>query len=161
MPSKMNIRVPAQTGLVGLGSHRYDNSLRVPLTTIDQNRLEIGERATSLLLKLIQGKGKSGARVILIKPKVIIEHAICLPGILGSLPTGNGRACDRSTSFFRASLRQSVVGRGSRPRGWGRQGCASGPAFSDSTGCSPRQRDLDYSVVAGHVRVGSKAQAGV
>ncbi len=36
------LRLPEQMGLAGVGNHRYDPHLRVPLSTVDQRRLEIG-----------------------------------------------------------------------------------------------------------------------
>lgn len=73
--SKAHIRVPEDFGVVGVGNHRYDAYLQVPLTTVDQDRLKIGKRATSLLLRLIQGPAVTKPRVLLIEPKVIVRKS--------------------------------------------------------------------------------------
>jgi LacI family transcriptional regulator len=67
----MGLRVPGEIGIVGVGNHRYSQYLRVPLSTVDQDRLTIGKRAASLLLQLIQGKQNQTPRVTLVNPKLI------------------------------------------------------------------------------------------
>jgi len=68
---KMGLRVPGEIGVVGVGNHRYGQYLRVPLSTVDQDRLTIGMRATSLLLELIEGKQLQKPRVVLVNPKLV------------------------------------------------------------------------------------------
>jgi LacI family transcriptional regulator len=72
---RANLRVPEDLGLVGVGNHRYGNYLRVPLSTVDQNRLKIGRMAASLLLGLIKGTDTSKSRVVLIEPKLIARKS--------------------------------------------------------------------------------------
>jgi LacI family transcriptional regulator len=65
-------RVPEDIGLIGVGSHRYGPYLRVPLSTVDQNLVEIGRQAASLLLDLIKkGTNRRKPRVILLDPALI------------------------------------------------------------------------------------------
>ena len=71
------VRVPEDLGLVGVGNHRYTPYLRVPLTTVDQNRSEIGRKASELLLAAIQGN-KAGPAVILIEPALIVRESSLL-----------------------------------------------------------------------------------
>jgi LacI family transcriptional regulator len=69
-------RVPEDVGLIGVGSHRYGRYLRIPLSTVDQNRIEIGQRAASLLLGLIEnGTNRKKPRVILLDPKLIARES--------------------------------------------------------------------------------------
>jgi LacI family transcriptional regulator len=69
------LRVPKDLGVVGVGNHRYGQFLRVPLTTLDQNRLEIGRRAASMLINLIDGKSPPDPQVLLFKPNLIIRES--------------------------------------------------------------------------------------
>ena len=63
-------RVPEDMGLIGVGSHRYGRYLRVPLSTVDQNLIEIGQQAASLLLDLIEkGANRRKPRVISSRPQ--------------------------------------------------------------------------------------------
>jgi LacI family transcriptional regulator len=69
------IRVPGEIGVIGVGNHRYGQYLRVPLSTVDQDRLTIGRRAATLLLRVIEGKQGQKPRVIMVNPKVIIRNS--------------------------------------------------------------------------------------
>lgn len=69
-------RVPQDIGLIGVGSHRYGRYLRVPLSTVDQNLIEIGQQAASLLLGLIEkGAKRRKPRVILLDPKLVARES--------------------------------------------------------------------------------------
>ena len=55
---KSGYTVPQEIGIIGVGNHRYGEYVRVPLSTVDQKQVDIGEKAASLLLDLIrEGKG--------------------------------------------------------------------------------------------------------
>lgn len=69
--------VPEEIGIIGVGNHRYGQYLRVPLSTIDQKRIEMGNRAATLLLDLIRQKDKAGHRLILIEPELVIRGSSC------------------------------------------------------------------------------------
>jgi len=100
------LRVPEDMGLVGVGNHRYGEYLRVPLTTVDQNRLEIGKQAASLLLELIEGKSDRSPRLTLLKPKLIPRES--------SLRLQNARKSQRpqtSKPPTRGACRSSALGR--------------------------------------------------
>ncbi len=71
------IRVPEDLGAVGVGNHRYTPYLRVPLTTVEQNRTEIGRTASKLLLDALKGNGP-GLAVTLIQPSLIVRESSCL-----------------------------------------------------------------------------------
>ena len=69
------LQVPDDLGVVGVGNHRYGQYLRVPLTTVDQNRVEIRRLAASLLISLINGKPASRPQVRLFKPHLIVRES--------------------------------------------------------------------------------------
>jgi len=50
------LRIPEDVAFVGCGNIRHADFLKVPLTTIDQNSVAIGERAAKVALALIESK---------------------------------------------------------------------------------------------------------
>lgn len=50
------LRVPRDVAVVGCGNLHFDKSLKVPLSSIDQQSVAIGERAGKLVLSLIESK---------------------------------------------------------------------------------------------------------
>lgn len=69
--------VPEEIGIIGVGNHRYGQYLRVPISTVDQKRLEMGNRAATLLLDLIRQADKVSHRVVLIEPALVIRGSSC------------------------------------------------------------------------------------
>jgi LacI family transcriptional regulator len=47
-----DLAIPKQVGLIGVGAHQYSKYLRVPLSTIEQQRPQIGREATRMLVTL-------------------------------------------------------------------------------------------------------------
>jgi LacI family transcriptional regulator len=66
--------LPRDLGLIGVGNHRYGRYLRVPLSTVDQQRTKIGHSAANLILSLIE-KESIRARSILVPPKLVIRDS--------------------------------------------------------------------------------------
>jgi LacI family transcriptional regulator len=71
------LRLPEDIGLIGVGNHRYSQYLRVPLSTIDQRRLEIGRSAVRLLLDLVDGKQRARDAMVMLEPELIIRSSSC------------------------------------------------------------------------------------
>ena len=72
------LRVPADLSIVG-----YDNSAlaglrHVALTTVDQPRVEMGERAADLLLRRVDGHG-GPARHVLLAPRLVVRATTAPP----------------------------------------------------------------------------------
>ncbi len=65
------LRVPEDVAIVGAGNVRYDELLRVPLSSVDQNSSAIGERAGKLALTLIESEGRSRVRTVLLPAKLV------------------------------------------------------------------------------------------
>jgi LacI family transcriptional regulator len=65
------LTVPGDIAIIGAGNVHYSDLLRVPLSTIDQSSLAIGEKAAELLLKRIESKTAAPAQRILIPPKLV------------------------------------------------------------------------------------------
>ncbi len=69
------LRVPQDIAIVGCGNLNYDALLRVPLSSVDQDSLAIGERAGELALELIDSKGPLRPKSIMVEPKLIVRES--------------------------------------------------------------------------------------
>lgn len=67
--------IPKDLAIIGAGNVRYSRFLRVPLSTVDQQSEEIGERAAKLVLRLIESKEEARPRTILLPPRLIIRDS--------------------------------------------------------------------------------------
>jgi LacI family transcriptional regulator len=65
------LRVPEDIAVIGCGNVHYDTSLRVPLSSIDQQTAEIGERTARLALALMEAKRPPAASSLTLQPKLI------------------------------------------------------------------------------------------
>jgi LacI family transcriptional regulator len=74
------VRVPEDIAIVGAANLFYDNLLRVPLTSVDQNAAAIGERAAALALDLVAGKRPARTPVVLLPPTLVPRASTARPG---------------------------------------------------------------------------------
>jgi LacI family transcriptional regulator len=64
------LRIPEDIAVIGCGNLHYVDSLRVPLSSIDQNSTEIGEYSAKLILSIL-GEKKPRPRRIILKPRLV------------------------------------------------------------------------------------------
>ena len=69
------LEIPEQLSLIGVGAHQYSKYLRVPSSTIEQQRNLIGQEATRMVLEFIRGTEPARPRQILIEPRLIIRES--------------------------------------------------------------------------------------
>jgi LacI family transcriptional regulator len=67
------LRIPEDVAVVGCGNLHYDGSLRVPLSSVDQNSQMIGEHAGKILLNLIESKNRPPPVKIVLDPELVIR----------------------------------------------------------------------------------------
>jgi LacI family transcriptional regulator len=67
------LRIPEDVAVIGCGNLHYDSELRVPLSSIDQNTEQIGERAASLTLSLLESKHRPRNKTVIIEPQLVIR----------------------------------------------------------------------------------------
>jgi LacI family transcriptional regulator len=72
---KHGLSLPADFGLIGVGNMRYGQYLIVPLSTVDQQRGEIGSKAATLLIDLIDGKASRSDKPVLLQPRLVIRNS--------------------------------------------------------------------------------------
>jgi LacI family transcriptional regulator len=67
------LRIPRDIAVIGCGNLHYNDTLRVPLSSIDQNTQQIGDRAARLTLSLLAAKSPQRRKSILVKPSLVIR----------------------------------------------------------------------------------------
>jgi LacI family transcriptional regulator len=67
------LRVPEDIAVIGCGNVHYDSSLRVPLSSIDQQSSAIGEHTARLALSLMEEKSPPEPRSITLQPNLVIR----------------------------------------------------------------------------------------
>ncbi len=65
------LRVPEDVAVIGCGNLHFDKSLRVPLSSVDQQSAVIGERAGKLLLSLIEAKIPPQPKSVMLEPSLV------------------------------------------------------------------------------------------
>lgn len=73
------LRIPEDIAVIGCGNVRYAPFLRVPLSTIDQSAVELGEQAGRLALAQIEAKTPSEPRTLLLEPKLVQRASTTRP----------------------------------------------------------------------------------
>src|SRR5580704_6386025 len=67
------LRIPKDVAVIGCGNVRYADSLRVPLSSIDQESEAIGERAAGLAFDMMASKAPVKPKTILLEPKLVVR----------------------------------------------------------------------------------------
>jgi LacI family transcriptional regulator len=69
------LRIPEDIALIGCGNLHYDMSLRVGLSSIDQQSQQIGEEAGKILLSIIEAKTPPPPRSVVIAPSLVVRES--------------------------------------------------------------------------------------
>lgn len=69
------LRIPEDVAFVGCGNIQHADFLRVPLTTVDQNSVAIGEMAAKLALSLIDAKEAEEAKSVMLEPRLLVRES--------------------------------------------------------------------------------------
>jgi LacI family transcriptional regulator len=81
------LRVPEDIAVIGSGNLHYDAELRVPLSSIDQQTEQIGERAGRLTLSLLESKTRPRNKAFVLQPQLVVRASSDR-----KVKTGKGRA---------------------------------------------------------------------
>lgn len=73
------LRVPEDIAVIGCGNLHFDKSLRVPLSSVDQQSRTIGERAGNLVLSLIEAKVAPQPKSIMLQPSIVARESTRRP----------------------------------------------------------------------------------
>ena len=69
------LRIPEDIAVIGCGNLHYDDSLRVPLSSIDQHSRRIGEEAARLVLRILNSKIPLKPETVVLQPKLIVRRS--------------------------------------------------------------------------------------
>lgn len=69
------LRIPDDVALIGCGDLPYDSILRVPLSSVDQQSLLMGQRAARMALATIESKNGTAAKEIILEPRVVVRDS--------------------------------------------------------------------------------------
>lgn len=67
------LRIPEDIAIIGCGNLHYDDSLRVPLSSIDQHSQRIGEEAARLTLRILSSKIPPRPETVVLQPELIVR----------------------------------------------------------------------------------------
>jgi LacI family transcriptional regulator len=67
------LQIPKDIAVVGCGNLHYDDLLKVPLTSIDQDSNGLGTSAATLALSIIKQKSKSTPKNVLLESKLVVR----------------------------------------------------------------------------------------
>jgi LacI family transcriptional regulator len=69
------IRIPEDIAVIGCGNLHYDDSLRVPLSSVDQHSRKIGEEAARLALRILNSKVPPKSETVVLRPELIVRRS--------------------------------------------------------------------------------------
>ena len=61
--------------MIGCGNLHYDDSLQVPLSSIDQHSRQIGEEAARLTLAILKTKVPPKPEMVVLQPELIVRRS--------------------------------------------------------------------------------------
>ena len=67
------LRIPEDLAIIGCGNLHYDDSLRVPLSSIDQHSRRIGEEAARVALGILNSKLPPPAESVVLQPRLVVR----------------------------------------------------------------------------------------
>jgi LacI family transcriptional regulator len=69
------LRIPEDIAVIGCGNLHYDDSLRVPLSSIDQHSRRIGEEAARVALRILNSKAQLKPETIVLQPELVVRRS--------------------------------------------------------------------------------------
>ena len=70
---KSGVRVPQDIAVIGSGNLHYNDLLRIPLSSVDQQTARLGEEAARLALRIIEARAPLPAETILLEPRLVVR----------------------------------------------------------------------------------------
>ena len=69
------LRIPEDIAVIGCGNLHYDDSLRVPLSSIDQRSRRIGEEAARVTLAILNSKLPPKPETVVLHPELVVRRS--------------------------------------------------------------------------------------
>jgi LacI family transcriptional regulator len=73
------LKIPHHIAIIGCGNLHYDDSLRVPLSSIDQHSSRIGEEAARLALGILKSKLPPKPETVVLDPELVVRASTRRP----------------------------------------------------------------------------------
>lgn len=73
------LRIPDDIAIIGCGNLHYDDSLRVPLSSIDQQSRTIGERAGKLVVGVVESTTRPRPKRVVLEPQLVERASTARP----------------------------------------------------------------------------------
>jgi LacI family transcriptional regulator len=73
------LRIPEDIAIVGCGNLQYDDSLRIPLSSINQHSRRIGEEAARLVLNVLKSKVAPKPETVVLQPELVVRASTARP----------------------------------------------------------------------------------
>ncbi len=75
----MGVRIPEDISVIGCGDLHFNDSIRVPLSSVDQRSREIGARTAKLVLELIAAETPPAPKRIMLEPRLHLRTSTAHP----------------------------------------------------------------------------------
>ena len=89
---EQGLRVPDDVAIIGCGNLHYNSSLRVPLSSVDQNSRRIGAEAGRLTLAILGSKLPPPPENVILEPKLVMRASTRTHDKKPSRPTARKRS---------------------------------------------------------------------
>lgn len=73
--AEAGIKVPQDLTIIGCGNYHFDDTLRVPLSSIDQGAAAMGKHLANLILEIVASKGTLPSTRTILNPKLVIRDS--------------------------------------------------------------------------------------
>jgi len=73
------LRIPEDLAIIGCGNLHYDDSLRVPLSSIDQHSRRIGEEAARIALGILGSKVRPKPELVVLMSELVVRRSTARP----------------------------------------------------------------------------------
>ena len=73
--AEAGIEVPKDLAIIGCGNYHFNDTLRVPLSSIDQGSAAMGKRLAQLVLEIVASKGILAPTRTILKPRLVVRES--------------------------------------------------------------------------------------
>lgn len=70
-----HLRIPEDIAIIGCGNLHYDDSLRVPLSSVDQHSRDIGAEAARIALGILSSKHPPKPESVILEPQLVVRRS--------------------------------------------------------------------------------------
>lgn len=70
-----NVQVPQDLAIIGSGNYHFNDTLRVPLSSIEQGSIAMGKRLAQLVLEIVASKATLAPTQTILKPKLVTRES--------------------------------------------------------------------------------------